>query len=636
MKNLKDIAYKILFGKEQEIVKDYRYKRSVDIPHIFVEKNTGSVIAGVEDTINYIKRYFNDVDEYCLIETSSLGISSFDPVVGVQVPGRALILFKNVRYNYVSTILDSILNHILPDKEFIIAQVANEGLSSWPDIPELFELDIFAKQNRRVLKDFGFVQPESIESYFNFGGYAAFAQTITQKTPVEVCNIIEESHLRGRGGGAYRTGKKWRDALNTGKPLKYFICNADESDPGSFSGRLLAENNPHLVIEGILIGAYAVGARKAVIYIRNTYSLAIERLQKALEQAKKAGLCGEDVFGSGIDIDVEIFKGPGAYVCGEETALIASMEGERGAPKPKPPYPTQEGLFGLPTVVNNIETICNVPWIMQNGAERFMETGFKNSYGTKLFSVSGKTDVIGVIETDMGASVNNILDVCSSEGRKSEIKAVHIGGPSGGFIDAPNFDLNLDYETINSSKLWLGSGSFLVLDETNCIIDISKYFIRFINNESCGKCIPCREGSQRLLEILERISEKPQDNNKHESLLRFKGVTQLEQISKLMQKTSLCGLGQNAPNTILSGLAKFRQEYEEHIYERKCVANVCRNLKEYFVIIDSCVGCGICAKKCPADAIIGSDHHAHFVVQERCIKCGICESVCKFNAIMVK
>ena len=636
MKNLKDKTYKTLFIDAVELEKAPQYSKPVEMPHIYVERNTGSIVSGIDATIQYIKKYFDKDENYKLIETGSLGIISFDPVIGIQIHGRPLIFFKNVTFSYVSTILDSILNHILLESDFILGQISHTGLSSWADVPELYQLDIFAKQNRRILKNFGLIQPDFIESYIDYDGYKAFAETITRKTAAEVCNIIEKSGLRGRGGGAFNTGKKWQKALNTGKSQKYFICNADESDPGSFSGRLLAENNPHLVIEGILIGAYAVNARKAFIYIRNTYTLAIERLENALFQAQKAGLTGEDIFGSGINIEIEIFKGPGAYVCGEETALIASMEGERGTPKPKPPYPSEDGLFGQPTVVNNIETVCNVPYILNYGGDEFQKAGLNNSFGTKLFSISGKTDITGVIEIDLGTSVAEIMDICITKQRQPEIKAVHIGGPSGGFIDPDKFSINLDYETAIDNKLGLGSGSFLVLDKTNCIIDITKYFIKFINNESCGKCIPCREGSQRLLEILNRISEKPSEYNKHESLLRFKGVTQLEQISSLMQKTSLCGLGQNAPNTILSGLLRFRQEYEEHIYERQCEANVCRNLKEYYVVVDNCVGCGICAKKCPADAIIGTEHQAHFIIQDRCIKCGVCEASCKFNAIMIK
>ncbi|MDD2634436.1 MAG: NADH-ubiquinone oxidoreductase-F iron-sulfur binding region domain-containing protein [Bacteroidales bacterium] len=636
MTNLQDKTYKALFIDSTELKDKPQYPKPVEIPHIYVERNTGSIVSGVDTTIQYIKKYFDNKDSYKLIETGSLGISSFDPVIGIQIHGRPIIFFKNLTFSYVSTILDSILNHILPESKFILGQISNTGLSSWNDVPELFQLDIFAKQNRRILKNFGFIQPESIKSYMNYDGYKAFAKTITKQTAAEVCNIIENSGLRGRGGGAFNTGMKWQQALNTSKSQKYFICNADESDPGSFSGRLLAESNPHLVIEGMLISAYAIHAQKAYIYIRNTYTLAIDRLNNALSQAKKAGLIGEDIFGSGINIEIEIFKGPGAYVCGEETALIASMEGERGTPKPKPPYPSEDGLFGYPTVVNNIETVCNVPYIINHGVDEFKKAGSNNSFGTKLFSISGKTDITGVIEVDLGCSVDKVVDICITKQGKKNIKAIHIGGPSGGFIAPDNFSINLDYETIFKNNLWLGSGSFLLLDKTNCIIDITKYFIKFVNNESCGKCIPCREGSQRLLEILNRISEKPSDYNKHESLLRFKGVTQLEQISSLMQKTSLCGLGQNAPNTILSGLQKFRQEYEEHIYERTCKANVCRNLKEYFVIVDNCVGCGICAKKCPTDAIIGTEHQAHFIIQDRCIKCGVCEASCKFNAIMIK
>ncbi|PLX06962.1 MAG: NADH-quinone oxidoreductase subunit F [Marinilabiliales bacterium] len=634
MKNLKNLTYNRLFSNEIRVSSPH-FNKDITKPLIYVERTTSSIIAGADETIKYIKKYFDNDDEYILIETGSRGIMSFDTLVSILIPGRSMICFKNVYYNIVNTILDSVLNHILPQKELILGQISHPDLSSWPDVIELTELEVFSQQDQKLLKNFGLIDPNSLESYLEFGGYQAFAHGITKKTPIEICNIIKESKLRGRGGGAYLTGDKWISALETGKNQKYFICNADESDPASFSGRLLAESNPHQVIEGILTGAYAIGAKKAYIYIRNNYKLAIERLNLANNEAKKAGIIGEDIFGSGIDINIEIFKGPGAYVCGEETALIASLEGKRGMPSPKPPYPTESGLNGQPTVVNNIETISNIPYILLQGSDNFKNSGFNKSSGTKLFSVSGKTVITCVLEMPMGTTPERILRTCNNI-QTDKIKAVHIGGPSGGFISPEDFNIRLDYETINASKLWLGAGSFLVLDQSSCILNISKYFIEFINNESCGKCIPCREGSQRLLEILKRITEKPGKNDQHESLLRFKGVTQLEQISSLMQKTSLCGLGQNAPNSILSGLSKFRNEYEEHIYERKCDANICRNLKEYFVDVDNCVGCGICAKRCPSDAILVTEHNAHFIISERCIKCGKCEEACKFNAIIVR
>lgn len=636
MKVTLDTTYKKLLQKDQYSESAGMYKAGIKVPHIYAERSTCSIIAGIDETIHYLKQYFEESgDEYVYAETACKGFCSNDPVISIQLPGRAMISFRNVFYNKISSILDSILNNILPDKSMIIGQYSHPELTSWPDVPEITQLDFYKNQTRKLFKYAGFIQPLSIESYMEYNGYSAFARTITSKTHSEVCGIVEQSGLRGRGGGGFYTGEKWRKALEKNSDKKYFICNADESDPGSFSGRMLLESNPHLLIEGVLIGAYAINASDAIIYVRSTYTLAISRLENALQQAQSAGITGEDIFGSGINIRISVFAGPGAYVCGEETALISSIEGSRGMPKTKPPYPSESGLFGFPTIVNNIETICNIPVIFNEGVEKFKTTGREDSFGTKLYSVSGRADYSGIVELEMGRTVKNLLSIVRQEDNPYPVKAVHIGGPSGGFIKPDDFGLRLDFSSVFKNNLWFGSGSFIVLDETNCIVDITKYYIDFINKESCGKCIPCREGSQRLLEILTRITEKPRTGQKFESLLRFKGVTQLEEISAIMKETSLCGLGQNAPNTVLSGLKFFRQEYEEHIYEKKCVAFVCRNLKEYSVNVDNCVGCGICAKRCPADAIIGSARNTHFVIQERCIKCGTCFNACKFDAIIV-
>jgi NADH:ubiquinone oxidoreductase subunit F (NADH-binding)/Pyruvate/2-oxoacid:ferredoxin oxidoreductase delta subunit len=637
MLDLKNYTYKKLFQQnENKILDDYLYDFDISIPHIFVEKSTNSIVAGVDDTICEIKKYFEENNkDYKLLEVGSNGLCNFDPIVGIQIPGRTLILFKNVTHSNVSYIFDSTLNNILPEKEFVFGQYLHSKLNPWNDVPKIPELHFFKNQTRWLLKNIGFIDTNSIKSYLQYGGYRAFSKVITTNTHAEACDIIKNSELRGRGGSGYYTGKKWQKTLENNAEKKYFICNADESDPGSFAGRMLIEGNPHLLIEGILIGAYAINANEAIIYIRNTFDLAIQRLDTAIQQAKSAGLIGEDIFGSGINIKLSVFPGPGAYVCGEETALISSLEGNRGMPNPKPPYPSESGIFEYPTVVNNVETICNIPVIINEGSNAFKQSGNINNYGTKLFSVSGKVDFTGMVEMEMGKTPNDILQIVQSPNNSNVVKAIHIGGPSGGFIHPDNFDLNIDFDTLNSGALWFGSGSFLVIDETNCIVDITRYYIDFINNESCGKCIPCREGAQRLLEILTRITEKPKTNRQYETLLRFKGVTQMEEISKLMKDTSLCGLGQNAPNSVISGLKYFRQEYEEHIYEKKCEAIVCKNLKEYLINVDNCSGCGICAKRCPSDAIIGSQRTVHFIIQERCSKCGICETACKFDAIII-
>lgn len=632
----KDNILKKVNDKNQSLKYFGLSRKEIKIPHIFVERSTCSIIAGIDETISEIKKYFSDFGgDYNLIETACKGHCSCDPVVNIQLPGRAVISFRNVYYNLISTILDSILNNILPDKSLIIGQYSHPELNLWSGVPEIDEIPFFKSQNRKLTKLSGIVEPLSIDSYINYGGYSAFADVINTKTPTEVCAEIEHSGLRGRGGGGFFTGIKWKMALDNPSNKKYFVCNADESDPGSFSGRMLIESNPHQLLEGILIGSYAINASDAIVYINSKYHLAIERFKNALKQAKEKGFCGEDIFGSGINIRLSLFEGPGAYVCGEETALIASLEGNRATPAAKPPYPSDSGLFGYPTIVNNLETVCNIPMILSEGATKFKESDSYISYGTKLYSISGKADFQGVVEMDLGKSINDILNFVRLHDNPYPIKAVHIGGPAGTFVHPNNFYQGLDYDSLSEGCLWFGSGSFVILDSTNCIVDITKYYINFLNNESCGKCIPCREGSQRLLEILNRITEKPGTKTKHESLKRFKGVIQLQEISEVMQATSLCGLGRNAPESVLSGLKFFRQEYEEHIFERNCNASVCRNLKEFSVNVDNCVGCGLCAKRCPVDAIIGSARSAHFIIQDRCIKCGICEIACKFDAIKV-
>lgn len=638
MKNLKQYIYNRIFNNfiQEESSNETFYNADIRVPHIFLGRCTCSIIAGIDDTIEILRNHLNETNtEVEIIEVACLGLCSFDPVVDIQVPGRCRLSLKHVEKSNVIVLIDSVINNILPDNKNIIGQYYHPELSLWGNIPEINNHSFFKNQNRNLLKNIGFIEPNSIISYINHGGYKAFSKAIMKNTPENICNTVTESELRGRGGGAFLTGQKWHKALKNYSDKKYFICNADESDPGSFGDRALIESNPHQLLEGIMIGCYAVQASKAIIYIRNTYTLAIERLENAIKQVEDAGMLGEDIVGSGFNLHIEIAIGPGAYVCGEETALISSLQGERGIPSTKPPYPSEKGLFNKPTVVNNVETLCNIPNIIYNGPEWFKQYGSNDSFGTKLLSLSGKVDFQGLVEVNFGSTYQDILNIGLDEKSEYKVKAIHIGGPSGGYVHPDNFNDKIDFLYIKDSKLWLGSGSFLVLDNDNCIVAITKYFISFIHNESCGKCIPCREGSQRLLEILQRITQRPDSTFKHESLLRFKGVVQMEDISDIMKETSLCGLGSNATNTIFSAIKYFREEFEEHIFEKKCDANVCKNLRVYNIDVNNCVGCGLCAKKCPADAIIGSLKNTHFIVQERCVKCGNCVLACKFNAVNV-
>lgn len=638
MQDLKNHIYTKLFNNFNQDFspKEITYDGNINIPHIYFGRSTCSIIAGIDETISAIKNHLEETNtKVKFVEVACIGLCCYDPVIDIQIPGRCRLSLKNVTKHNVIVLIDSVLNNILPEEKFILGQYMNPELSEWGKVSDIFDHHFFKNQNRQLLKHVGFIEPNSLQSYVNFSGYVAFAKTIMKKTSEEVCNIISNSELRGRGGGAFLTGEKWRKVLKNYSDIKYFICNADESDPGSFGDRALIESNPHKLIEGIMIGCYATNTSKAIIYIRNTYKLAIERLKEAIKQVQDAGMLGEDIVGSGFSLNISIAVGPGAYVCGEETALISSLEGERGIPSPKPPYPSDIGLLGKPTVVNNVETLYNIPQIILNGVDWFKKNGNENSYGTKVLSLSGKVDLLGLIEIDFGKTYNEILKIGLFSDTGFKTKAVHIGGPAGGFIHPDNFNDIIDFLHIKDKKLWLGSGSFLVLDQNNCIVDTTKYFIDFIHNESCGKCIPCREGSQRLIEILTRITRRPDSGQKHESLLRFKGVLQMEDISNIMKETSLCGLGSNAANTIFSAVKYFRDEFEEHIFEKKCNANVCKNLRVFTINIQNCVGCGLCAKKCPADAIIGSLKNTHFIVQKRCIKCGECDSACKFNAINI-
>jgi NADH:ubiquinone oxidoreductase subunit F (NADH-binding)/(2Fe-2S) ferredoxin len=616
------------FSNQQEVFED--------LAVVYLGKGTCSLALGLNEIREAVEDYADTHKlNIKIIETACRGFCSYDPIVEIKVPGRNRIVFKSIKPSDVSEILSSVLNHIVPDSKFVLGQIYDSEMYEWPNVPDLYLIEFFKKQHRRLTKSFGETDPLNIESYVAQGGFKALNRVISSMQPEEVCLQIKESGLQGRGGGGFSTGKKWLSTLHNDSLTKYFICNADESDPGSFVDRMLVEGSPLSLIEGIIIGAYAIRASEAIIYISNRYPVASERLKNALNIFSELELIGNDIAGSGYNINVEIVESPGTFVCGEETALIASIQGSRGMPEPKPPYPAEKGLNGMPTVVNNVETLCNVPQIICNGANWFRELGNEYSKGTKLFSVTGKTKITGLVEVPMGTTLKSVLDICGGTPENSEVKTIHIGGPSGGFVPPEQFLLPIDYFHISNEGIWPGSGSFSVLDQNNCLIELSKYYMEFIENESCGKCIPCREGSQRMVEILDRITKKPVSVSDKETLVRFKGVMQMEQLADVMKSTSLCGLGQNAPNLILSALKYFRNEFEEHIYERKCVAGVCRNLRRFTIDVDKCTGCTICARKCPSDAIIGTPKHPHFIVEDKCINCGLCFDLCKFNAVII-
>jgi len=611
--------------------------RKTEKPVVFVCISTSAIAAGIEETQEAIKRYIADrMLDVDVVQKGSLGLCSADPVIMVQVPGKNRIAFKNITEDKVPFVLDAVLHNIVPE-EYLLGQFSGSAVEMWEGVPLIEDHEFFANQQRIVLNNIGRINPDDIEESLATGGYSALAKAIRYYTPDELCDIMEKSQLRGRGGGGYLTGKKWKEALNSVAPQKFMVCNADESDPGAFMDRALMENDPHRIIEGLAIAAYAIGAGKAYIYIRNKYRLSVQRLEKAINDAWEYGLLGHNILDSGFNLDIIIRRGAGAYVCGEETALIRSLEGKRGMPQTKPPFPVEKGLFGKPTVVNNVETLANVPVIIKEGPDSLKEFGTEESIGTKIFSVAGHVNHIGIFEVPLGTSLKDVVyKILGGIRDGNKFKALQIGGPSGGIVSEENLDTPMDYKALQEIGTDIGSGGMFVLNNQSCIIDFIKYFIQFIHNESCGKCIPCREGSRRMYDILSNITRKPAKESQHNTLERFKGVIQLEGLAQVMKETSLCGLGQTAAVPVLSTLRWFRDEYEEHIFDRYCRTGVCKELRTFYIDVEKCNGCTLCAKKCPENAIIGTPRNPYFIVENKCIGCGECYNVCKFGAITVQ
>ncbi len=604
-------------------------------PVIYIGAGTCGLGAGAAKTelsiIDWLKNHEIDAD---IVKVGCIGICAYEPLVDVQIPGFNRVSFTNITANKVDTLLNQIMNLEIP-KENVLFQI-DSGNKPWENIQFINEHSYFKPQQRIVLKNCGLINPESIEEYIARGGYRDLRKTITTLNPLEVCDDIIESGLRGRGGGGFLTGKKWKIANAVDSDQKYLICNADEGDPGAFMDRAVIEGDPHRLIEGMAIAAYAIGAATSIVYIRAEYPLAIHRLKIAIEDAKTYGFLGDHIFGTNFSLTIKIKKGAGAFVCGEETAMIGSIEGRRGMPVPRPPFPAVSGLHQKPTIINNVETLSNIPEIMNHGKGWFAKIGTEKSKGTKVFALSGKVKLTGLVEIPMGTSVREVIfDIAGGILNDKKFKSVQIGGPSGGCITEENLDIPIEYESLLEKGAMMGSGGLVVMDEDTCMVDVAKFFMDFIQRESCGKCIPCREGTKRMLEILESITNRPKNGNQNEALERIKGVMQLEKLAEVIKDTSLCGLGQTAPNPVLSTIKWFRDEYEEHIFERKCRAGVCTNLRHFYINVDACTGCTICAKKCPVDAIIGSRKEPHFIIEDKCISCGVCFDVCKFNAITI-
>ena len=625
-----------LSAGSKTIIDSYKYKSST-IPIVFIGTSTCGRIAGALKTMESVRHYFAERKlKALIIEVGCIGFCSEEPIVDIQLPGKSRVSFRQITTEKVYSLFDDVLHQAIPLDD-VLGQFPEEGLEAWAEVPLIGKHPFFSGQERLVLNNCGIIDPASIEAYIASGGYKSFIKVIRNYTREEVCSLVERSGLRGRAGGGYPVGVKWKSTLTSPGDIKYVICNAQESDPGAFLDRNLLESIPHQLIEGLAIATYASGSSKAFIYIRNEYKHAIELLRKALQQAREYDLTGHNVFGSGFNLDIEIRLGPGAFVCGEETALIASIEGRRGMPQPKPPYPSESGLFHKPTLINNVESLCNIPLIISRGPEWFHSIGTEKSKGTKVFSVSGRSRHTGMIEVPMGTNLHDLVfSLAGGAGDGRSVKAIQLGGPNGWCLPEDKLNIAIGFEELHSIGAGIGSGGLIVFDENTCIVDMARFFMDFMQKQSCGKCIPCREGSKRILEILDGICRRPVEKNGHSTLERFKGVMQLESISTVMKDTSLCGLGIHASNPVLSSLQWFREEFEEHIFDRHCRSGKCRELRSFQITVEKCPGCGLCAKRCPENAIIGAELHPFFIVEEKCNGCGLCFDACKFAAIKVK
>jgi len=552
--------------------------------------------------------------------TGCRGFCEKGPIVTVQPRG---IFYQRVQEKDVPAILsETVENGKIIDRLLYKDSTTDQKLSSEKDIP------FYKAQSRLVLGNNGLIDPTKIEDYIGIGGYQSLSKALLEMKPGQIIDEIKASHLRGRGGAGFPTGKKWEDCRKTPGKIKYVVCNCDEGDPGAYMDRSVLEGNPHSVLEGMIIGAYAIGAGNGYIYVRHEYPLACNNAQIAITQARKAGLLGKNILGSGFDFDVEIAKGGGAFVCGESSALIASIEGKVGEPRSKQVHTITRGLWGKPTNLNNVETWANVPLIIEKGSQWFSSIGTEKSKGTKIFSLVGKVKNTGLVEVPMGITLKEIIfDIGGGQQNGKRIKAVQTGGPSGGCIPASLFNLPVDFDSLTQAGSMMGSGGMIVMDEGTCMVDVAKYFVHFLQEESCGKCLPCREGLKRMGEILDRITEGK--GNEEDLPL-------LEELAEVVADTSLCGLGKTAPNPVLSALRYFRPEFEAHIRQKKCPAAVCTPLIQYSISKTDCTGCGACAKICPAQAIKGDKKQSHLILADICSKCGSCMDVCKADAVMVQ
>ena len=607
---------KVVKEKGEELAKNTGYRKQ-----ILVCGGTGCTSSGSKKVLKALdeslKKYGLE-KEILVVRTGCFGLCSLGPIMIVYPEG----------YFYAQTTPEGvkrIVKEHLRDGVVCRDLLYQETVIDDNTIISLNETNFYKKQLRIALRNCGVIDPEDIKEYIAVDGYQALYKALTTMTPDEVIKEVLDSGLRGRGGGGFPTGRKWMFARASQGDIKYVACNADEGDPGAFMDRSILEGDPQCIIEAMTIAGYAIGAQRGFVYVRAEYPIAVQRLKIALEQAREYGFLGENILGTGFNFDIEIRLGAGAFVCGEETALMTSIEGNRGEPRPRPPFPAVKGLFGKPTVLNNVETYANIAQIILNGSQWYASMGTETSKGTKVFALGGKITNVGLVEVPMGTTLREIIEEIGGgipNGKK--FKAVQTGGPSGGCIPAELIDTPIDYDSLIAIGSMMGSGGMIVLDEDSCMVDVAKFYLEFTVDESCGKCTPCRVGTRRLLEILTKITEgkgEPEDLDK------------IDALSKHMQSSSLCALGQTAPNPILSTMKFFKQEYIDHIYNKTCAAAVCKSLIRYEIIPDKCKGCTLCARNCPASAITGTVRQPHVIDTNKCIKCGVCMNNCKFNAI---
>ncbi len=591
--------------------------------HVLVCGGTGCTSSGSAKIIEAFEDEIRRVgleNEVKVVRTGCFGLCALGPVVIIYPEGS---FYSRVNPDDVKEIVDE---HLLKGR--IVKRLLYTETVEEDTVKSLNETDFYKKQMRVALRNCGVINPEDINEYIAYDGYQALGKVLTEMTPDDVIDVMKRSGLRGRGGAGFPTGLKWSFAKASVDDQKYVCCNADEGDPGAFMDRSVLEGDPHAVLEAMAIAGYAIGANQGYIYVRAEYPIAVKRLEIAIGQAREMGLLGKDIFGSGFDFDIELRLGAGAFVCGEETALMTSIEGHRGEPRPRPPFPAVKGLFGKPSVLNNVETYANIPQIILKGPEWFSSMGTEKSKGTKVFALGGKIHNTGLVEVPMGTTLREIVEEIGGgvpNGKK--FKAAQTGGPSGGCIPASLIDTEIDYDNLIAIGSMMGSGGLIVMDEDNCMVDIAKFFLEFTVDESCGKCTPCRVGTKRLYEMLDKITQ---------GRGTLADLDKMEELCHYIKENALCGLGQTAPNPVLSTLRYFRDEYEAHVVQKTCPAGVCKKLVSYSILADKCRGCTLCARQCPVNAISGTVKNPHVIDKEKCIKCGACIEKCKFGAIIKK